>query len=62
LHVSVGSFSPDLIFPGLNIVNDGDFNKGELEIVAFSVPVGVKTTPKFIELDGVMANVNLMLN
>ena len=59
LHVSIGSFGPNLIFPGLDVVNDGLFNDRELEVVAFSVPVGRQSAPQFIELDGVMADVNL---
>ena len=59
LHVSIGSFGPNLILPGLDVVNYGLFNDRELEVVAFSVPIGRQSPPQFIELNGVMADVNL---
>ena len=58
LHVSVRSFCSDLIFSGLNIVNDGLFNDRELEIIAFFVPKGSEAAPKFIEFDSVMTDIN----
>jgi hypothetical protein len=58
LHVSVGSFGSDFVFSRLDIVNDGFFNNGKLEVIAFTVPVGCQSTPEFVELDRVIANID----
>jgi hypothetical protein len=58
LHVSVCSFGSDLIFSGLDVVNDWNFNKRKFKIVPFSVSIGTQAAPEFVELNCVMADIN----
>jgi hypothetical protein len=46
----------------LDIVNDGNFDEGDLKVVPFSVPVGAQATPEFVKLDGIMADVNCKIS
>lgn len=58
LHISIGGFCKDLIVSCLNVIDDGGFEEGYLEIVAFSIDAGAESACKFIELDCIVSNID----
>lgn len=58
LHVSVSRLCENFILSGLNIVDDGLLDDGDLEIETLSIEGGREGTGKLVELDGVVADVN----
>lgn len=57
LHVSIGSLAPDFLLTRLDIVDDGLLQDGDLEVVALTVDL--RGQPRqFIELDGIVPDVN----
>ena len=57
LHVSVRGFSFYLILSSLDIVDDGIFDEGELEIEALPVSLGGESE-KLVEFDGIVSDIN----
>lgn len=58
LHVPVSRLCKNLILSGLNIVDDGLLDDGDLEIETLSIKGGGEGTGKLVELDGVVTDVN----
>jgi hypothetical protein len=57
LHVPVGSLSEDLVFAGLDVVDDGGLDEGDFEVVTLAVDLRTQSE-EFIELDGVVTDID----
>ena len=57
LHVPVGSLGEDLVFTGLHVVDDGSLDEGDFEVITLAVDLWTQTE-EFIELDGVVTDID----
>lgn len=58
LHVPVGSLCEDFILSCLHIVDYGLFYEGDLEVEPFPVDLWGERAGEFVELDGVVSDVD----
>ena len=58
LHVPIGSLREDLVLPGLRVVDDGVLKEGQFEVVALPVDHGTQRSGNFVELYGVVADID----
>jgi len=62
LHISVRSLCEDFILSGLHVVDNGLFYERDFEVEALPVDLWWEWAREFVELDGVMTDIDCIMN